>query len=149
MTRTLEQDQAALGRNERLPEPPFEPSCQEVHDRYKIIFTTMPESLWHLQSLRSLALQVAECEVTLARMHKEMVGQSFIDWEGKPNPLVGMITRQQTILGNLLVKLRALPEQADIDGMARKTSDEIKANQTLTTVQSSPIASLNLIAKNG
>jgi hypothetical protein len=82
-------------------------------------------------------------------MHKEMVGQSFIDWEGKPNPLVGMITRQQTILGNLLVKLRALPEQADIDGMARKTSDEIKANQTLTTVQSSPIASLNLIAKNG
>lgn len=148
MTRTLEQDQAALGRDERLPEPPFEASSQEVYDRYKLIFTTMPEKLWHLQSLRSLALQVAECEVILARMHKDMHNKEFVDWEGKPNPLVGMITRQQTVLGNLLVKLRALPEQADIDGLARNTADEIKANQALTSVQNSPVATLNLIAKN-
>lgn len=149
MTRTLEQDQAALGRDERLPEPPFEPSCEAVANRYKVLFTTMPEKLWHLQSLRSLALQVAECEIALAKMHKKMAGQDFVDWEGKPNPLVGMIARYQTSLGNLLLKLRALPEQSDIEGLARIAADELKANKTLTAVQSNPVSSLNLIAKQG
>lgn len=147
MTRTIDQDREAMSRDERIPDPPFEPTCPEVLERFRLIYTTMPEKLWHLQALRSLALQVAETEVTLAEMQKQMRGQKFIDWEGKPNALVGMITKQQVVLGGLYVKLRAIPEFSDLAGATKTTEAELKASQTPLSSVGKPSQVLSLIPR--
>lgn len=126
MTRTLEQDQASIDRNERIPAPPYMPSNSVVMERYRELMSSLPEKYWHLNALWSIALQAAETEYLIHRMQEELSTQTVMTWEGKVNPLIAAITSQRAMLASLYVKLRAVPA-TDVSSAVKLTKDENEA----------------------